>query len=178
MHPMIKTLLFWVLLLMTAVLLYNVFTSRPSGKTTLLNFSKFLEEVNNKNVRRATIVDSEVTGELVSGETFKTVIPADYPALYDKLQGVDVLIEHSAPSPWLSALISWAPFLMIIGFWVFFMRQMQRSGRRFKLPNEPGSAGTNMVQLEPDVAKAFSNPRAVNDALRLVIQLTEIRGTT
>jgi len=178
MNPTIKTILFWVLLLLTAALLYNVFTTRSSGKETLLNFSKFLDEVNNKNVRKATIVDSEVTGELISGGTFKTVIPADYPALYDKLQGVDVLIEHPVPSPWLSAFISWAPFLFIIGFWVYFMRQMQRSGRRFKFRNEPGGGETNMVQLEPDVAKAFSNAQAVNDALRLVIQLTEIRGTT
>jgi cell division protease FtsH len=178
MNPLIKTILFWVLLLMTTVLLYNVFSSKPSGKITLLNFSKFLEEVDNKNVRRATIVDSEVTGVLVSGESFKTVIPADYPALYDKLKGVDVLIEHAVPNPWMSALTSWAPFLMIIGFWVFFMRQIQRSGGHpFKL-RQPGSDGTNMVQLEPDVAKAFSNSQAVNEALRLVIQLTEIRGTT
>jgi len=178
MNPTIKTILFWVLLLVTAVLLYNVFTTRPSGKRIMLNFSKFLEEVDNKNVRRATITDSEVTGELVSGGTFKTVIPSDYPALYDKLQGVDVEIEHPVPSPWLSALTSWTPFLIIIGFWVFFMRQMQRSGRRFKFRNEPGNGETNMVQLEPDVAKAFSNAQAVNAALRLVIRLTEIREMT
>lgn len=177
MNPTVKTILFWVFLLVTAVLLYNIFTTRSSGNVTMLNFSTFLEEVNNKNVRRATIVDSEVTGELVSGGSFKTVIPADYPALYDKLQGVDVRIEHPGPNPWLAALTSWAPFLLIISFWIFFMTRMQRSGRRKTTPPEPAGGEANMVRLEPDVAKAFSNEKAVNEALRLVIQLKEIRGT-
>jgi len=127
---MAKTVAFWVALLVTAILLYSVFTSRPSGKETELIFSKFLEEVNNKNVKKATFVDADVTGELVSGEKFKTTIPADYPAIYDKLAGVDYKIEHPTQSPWLAALISWAPFLFIIGFWIFFMRQMQSGGNK------------------------------------------------
>jgi len=82
---MAKTIAFWVALLVTAILLYNVFTNRPNGKDMELNFSKFVEEVTNKNVKSATIVDADVTGEMVSGEKFKTTIPVDYPAIYDKL---------------------------------------------------------------------------------------------
>jgi len=129
-NSMAKTVAFWVALLVTAVLLYNVFTSRPSGKETELNFSKFLEEVNQQHVKKATIIDTDVTGELASGEKFKTVIPTGYTALYDKLQGVDYKVEHPTQSPWLAALISWAPFLFIIGFWIFFMRQMQSGGNK------------------------------------------------
>jgi cell division protease FtsH len=129
---MAKTIAFWVALLVTAILLYNVFTNRPSGKDMELNFSKFVDEVTNKNVKKATIVDADVTGEMVSGEKFKTTIPVDYPAIYDKLaaSGVDYKIEHPTQSPWLAALISWAPFLFIIGFWIFFMRQMQSGGNK------------------------------------------------
>jgi cell division protease FtsH len=129
---MAKTIAFWVALLVTAILLYNVFTNRPSGKDMDLRFSKFVEEVTNKNVKTATIVDADVTGEMVSGEKFKTTIPVDYPAIYDKLAagGVDYKIEHPTQSPWLAALISWAPFLFIIGFWIFFMRQMQSGGNK------------------------------------------------
>ena len=130
MNSMAKTVAFWVALLVTAVLLYNVFTSRPNGKETELNFSKFLEEVNQQHVKKATIIDTDVTGELASGEKFKTVIPTGYTALYDKLQGVDYKVEHPTQSPWLAALISWAPFLFIIGFWIFFMRQMQSGGNK------------------------------------------------
>ncbi len=132
MNSMAKTIAFWVALLVTAILLYNVFTNRPSGKDMELNFSKFVDEVTNKNVKKATIVDADVTGEMVSGEKFKTTIPVDYPAIYDKLaaSGVDYKIEHPTQSPWLAALISWAPFLFIIGFWIFFMRQMQSGGNK------------------------------------------------
>jgi ATP-dependent Zn protease len=177
---MAKSIVSWVALLLTIVLLYNVFTTKPSGKETILAFSKFLSEVNNKNIKRARIVDSDLTGELITGEHFKTVIPTDYPQLYDRLAaaGVDYKIEHPTPSPWMAALISWAPFLFIIGFWIFFMRKMQMTAKRKNVSMEQQTHETNLVELEPDVAKAFSNSQVVNEALRLVIQLTEIRGTT
>jgi len=182
MNSMAKSIVSWVALLLTMVLLYNVFTNKPSGKETILAFSKFLSEVNNKNIKRAKIVDSDLTGELTSGEYFKTVIPVDYPALYDKLQGVDLTIEHPNRSPWLAAIISWGPFLFIIGFCIFlrifFMRQMQMMARGKKVSREQEPHEANLVELEPDVANAFPNSQAVNEALRLVIQLTEIRGTT
>ena len=173
-----RNIVFWAVLLIANVLLYNV-VSRPSrGRITLMSFSKFLDEVERKNVKKAKIVDSEVTGQLVSGENFRTIVPVDYPALYDKLQGVDVKIEHATPSPWLSALVSWAPFLSIIGSWIFFIRQMQKKGtlwNTFTVVPNPGEG--SMVQLDPDVAKAFPNARSVNEALRLVIQLKDVPGT-
>ena len=180
MNSTAKTIAFWVALLITVVLLYNIFTNRPSGKVMELNFSKFVEEVTNKNVRKATIVDASVTGEMVSGEKFKTTIPVDYPAIYDKLaaSGVDYKIEFPTQSPWRAALISWAPFLLIIGFWIFFMRRAQRNGgfkKRFSAASDLDP--TSVIQLEPDVAKAFPNSQSVNEALRLVIQLKHIPGT-
>ena len=121
---------FYVLLAVSAVLLYNVFTVKPDGGGTELNFSKFLEEVRNKNIKKVTILNADLTGELKSGGAFKTVIPSDYPELYDNLDGVDVRIERPTRSLWLAALISWAPFLFIVGFWLFFMRRMQSGGSK------------------------------------------------
>jgi cell division protease FtsH len=125
-----KTIAFSIALMVVTVFLYSVFTAKSNGKATELSFSKFLDEVANKNVKKATIVDDDVNGELASGGAFKTVIPGYYPALYDKLAAVDVKIEHPAPNLWLTALISWVPFLLIIGFWIFFMRQMQGGGSK------------------------------------------------
>jgi len=132
---MAKTVAFWVALIVTAILLYQVFAHPSNGKEKEITFSGFLEEINSKNVKSVKVVsdrdNSDVTGELVSGGSFKTVVPNDYPALYDKLQGVpEVKIEHPTQSPWITALISWAPFLFIIGFWIFFMRQMQSGGNK------------------------------------------------
>lgn len=166
MNPSAKTIALWVVLLITAVLLYNVFTRPQNTKETEMNFSRFMDDVNNKQVRSVRIVDSTLTGQLVSGETFKTVIPASYPELFDKLQGVDVKIENSTPNPWMAALVSWAPFLFIVVLWIYFRRFLRK-----KVSTGPTSGDGNLIQLDPDVAKEFSNAQAVNAALRLVIQL-------
>jgi len=123
-----KKVLFCVALLVTSLLLFSIFATRPPAKGTELNFSRFLEEANNRNVKNARIVDVHVSGELISGGTYRTVIPSNYPALYDKLAGVDVTIERSPQNVWMTALISWAPFVLIIGFWIFFMRQARGGG--------------------------------------------------
>jgi len=133
---MAKTVAFWVALIVTAVLLYQVFSNGPKGKEDKISFSKFLDAVNDKSVKTVKIVadrdNSDVTGEYASGGEFKTVAPIDYPALYSMLRdaGVPYSVEHPTQSPWLAALISWAPFLFIIGFWIFFMRQMQSGGNK------------------------------------------------
>ncbi len=129
MNSVAKAIALSVVLLLTTILLFNLFEFKSNSKESELSFSGFLEEVHNRNVRKATIVDSDVSGELVSGGTFKTVIPSGYPALYDKLSGVDIKFERPTEH-WLAALISWAPILFIVGFWIFFMRQMRNGGSK------------------------------------------------
>src|SRR5213082_610244 len=125
-----KTILFWVLILATAVLLYQVVQHTSSGREQVFPFSRFLEEIDRNNVKEVTIAESDVRGHLASGESFKTVMPMDYPELINMLRDKHIQITGEKPtqSPWLAALVSWAPFLFLIGFWVFFMRQMQRGG--------------------------------------------------
>jgi cell division protease FtsH len=91
-----------------------------------------MKEVELGNVKNVTIIDSEVKGTLASNETFKTVLPMEYPELINILQarGIDIKGEKPNQSPWLAALVSWAPFLFLIGFWIFFMRQMQSGGNK------------------------------------------------
>jgi cell division protease FtsH len=128
-----KTILFWVLILATAVLLYNV-VQRTSSHSEGYPFSKFLAEVDHGNVKDVTIAESDITGHLNNppNGTFTTVLPMDYPVLIDKLNDKGVAITGVKPnnSPWLAALVSWAPFLFLIGFWIFFMRQMQSGGNK------------------------------------------------
>ncbi len=132
MNSTAKTILFWVALLLTAVLLYQVVQRTTTGTEADFNFTRFMEEVERGAVREVTIAESEVTGELTSGEAFRTYIPMDYPELLNLLRERNVVIEGEPTnqSPWLTALLSWAPFLFIIGFWIFFMRQMQSGGNK------------------------------------------------
>jgi cell division protease FtsH len=127
-----KTILFWVLILATAVLLYQVVQHTSSGREQVFPFSRFLEEIDRGSVKEVTIADSDIRGHLANSETFKTVMPMDYPELINMLRDKHVQITGEKPSqsPWLAALVSWAPFLFLIGFWIFFMRQMQSGGNK------------------------------------------------
>jgi len=127
-----KTILFWILILATAVLLYQVVQHTSSGREQVFPFSRFLEEIDRNNVKEVTIAESDIRGHLASGESFKTVMPMDYPELINMLRDKHVQITGEKPSqsPWLAALVSWAPFLFLIGFWIFFMRQMQSGGNK------------------------------------------------
>ena len=121
------------MILATAVLLYQVVQHTSSGREQVFPFSRFLEEIDRNNVKDVTIADSDIRGHLASGgETFKTVMPMDYPELINMLRDKHVQITGEKPSqsPWLAALVSWAPFLFLIGFWIFFMRQMQSGGNK------------------------------------------------
>ncbi len=132
MNSTAKTILFWVALLLTAVLLYQVVQSTTAGQESEFNFTQFMQELERGAVQSVTIANSEVTGELTSGESFTTVIPMEYPELLDILREQNVVVtgEAANQSPWLTALIGWAPFLFLIGFWIFFMRQMQSGGNK------------------------------------------------
>jgi cell division protease FtsH len=132
-----KTILFWFLMPWTAVLLYNVVQRTPFRSAQTIAFSRFLQEVERSNVAEVTIADSDIKGHLKSGETFKTVVPTYYPPLIDLLWDKQVVIsgERAGNSPRFPALISWAPFLLQIGFWIFFMRPV---AERLGLPSRTG----------------------------------------
>jgi cell division protease FtsH len=127
-----KTIVFWVALLLTAVLLYQVVQRTSTGRDQDFTFTRFMQEVEGGNVKDVTIMDSEVRGTLSNGERFKTILPMEYPELVNILRDRNVIIKGEKPnqSPWLAALVSWAPFLFLIGFWIFFMRQMQSGGNK------------------------------------------------
>ncbi len=132
MNSTAKTILFWILILATAVLLYQVVQHTSSGREQVFPFSRLLEEIDRNNVKEVIIADSDIRGHLASGESFKTVMPMDYPELINMLRDKHIQITGEKPSqsPWLAALVSWAPFLFLIGFWIFFMRQMQSGGNK------------------------------------------------
>ncbi|MBI4472010.1 MAG: ATP-dependent metallopeptidase FtsH/Yme1/Tma family protein, partial [Acidobacteria bacterium] len=120
MNSTAKTILFWIAILLTAVLLYQLVQRSSTGNVQTLPFNRFLQEVQNGNVTQVKIADQDVTGKFATGGEFKTYIPAEYPPLIDILQErkVEIIGEPKSQSPWLAALVSWAPFLFLIGFWI------------------------------------------------------------
>ena len=123
-----KTVIFWVVLVSVAVLLWAVVKTGRGKPDRALNFSEFLSEVDTGNIKSVNINVNEVKGDFVNGrDSFHTVVPTNYPKLYDLLNDkkVSMTFNDSNSSGWVSFLVQSAPFLLIIGFWVFMLRQMQ-----------------------------------------------------
>ncbi|MEC8775669.1 MAG: ATP-dependent zinc metalloprotease FtsH, partial [Pseudomonadota bacterium] len=115
--------------------LFNLFQS-PSNRSSQaeLPYSEFLREVNNGQVKSVVIEGNEIVGFYKSSGTSFNVVAPDDPKLVERLmdQGVEVqarLADEEMPAL-LAVLINWFPMLLLIGVWIFFMRQMQSGGGR------------------------------------------------
>ncbi len=125
-----KNLIMWAIIVLLSVGLFNMFQdpTKINAENNKLPFSNFLNEVEAGRVVEVQIQGNNITGVLADGKTFKTYSP-NYPELVEKLSSKDVSIiatplEDKMPSL-LGILLSWFPMLLLIGVWIFFMRQMQ-----------------------------------------------------
>jgi len=122
----------WVIIALLLVALFNVFQS-PGQRTAPneISFSELLSEVDSGNVREVTIAGDSISGFFKSNRSFKTYAPND-PTLVTRLQKNNVTIiakplDSGSPSL-MDVFVSWFPMLLLIGVWIFFMRQMQGGG--------------------------------------------------
>ncbi len=130
-----RNLALWVIVALLLVALFNLF--QPGGTSqrgaSQVAYSDFLNEVAAGHVRDVVIQGRTVTGQLNDNRTFQTYTPED-PTLVSRLteKGVRVVAraEDSEVNPLFHYLLSWFPMLLLIGVWVFFMRQMQSGGGR------------------------------------------------
>ena len=133
MNSNVKTIIFWAVLIGVAVLLWAVVKNGHQKPDRPLNFSEFLSEVEAGNIKSVSINGTSVKGDFISGNnSFHTEVPSSYPKLYDMLseKKVQMSFESSNPNSWLSILVNASPFLLLIGFWIFMMRQMQSGGNK------------------------------------------------
>jgi len=129
-----RNLALWVIIALLLVVLFNLFQPGVTHtSSTQIAYSDFITEVNSGRVRDVVIQGRTVSGQLNDGRTFQTYTPED-PALVKTLTDKNVRViakpEDSDVNPLLHYLLSWFPMLLLIGVWVFFMRQMQSGGGR------------------------------------------------
>jgi len=124
-----RNLVMWAIIVFLTIGLYNMF-KHPQNiqQTNNISFSEFLKEVDNGRVAQVDIQGNNISGLLSNGKNFNTYAPND-PNLVEKLtdKGVGITatpIEDKMPSL-LGVLLSWFPMLLLVGVWIFFMRQMQ-----------------------------------------------------
>ena len=123
-----RNLLIWLAIVVIVVILFDTFGGKLGGeKKTDLSFSDFLDKVETKAVSSVVIKGHNVEGKLSDGKSFITYIP-DYPSLVDILKENKVEITaapiETAMSSFFGMIISWLPMIILIGVWIFFMRQM------------------------------------------------------
>ena len=129
-----KNLALWIVIGLLLVALFNLFqTSSSRGPQATLAFSDFLNDVNRGQVADVTIQGNNISGHFTDSRAFTTYAPND-PNLVSRLtdKGVRITaapVDENVPSLF-GVLISWFPMLLLIGVWIFFMRQMQGGGGR------------------------------------------------
>ena len=148
MNSNIRGSVFWVVLVVVVVLMWNFSNQFQAGDDSV-TFSEFVRMVDSGQVESVRITGNEVTGSDSTGNTFRTFVPPQYEGLVNRLVERDVAVtaEETAGSPWATLLYTWAPMLLIIGFWVFFMRQMQNGG------NKALSFGKSRAKLSTNTQK-------------------------
>ena len=126
-----KNLLFWISAGVLIILLWSLLQSPTMGKKDV-TFSQFMTETEQGKVEEVTIQENQLRGKFTDGQTFRTVLPAGYNDLIKILREnkVNIVVKDNARSPLFAILVSWFPILLIILFWVFFMRQMQAGGNK------------------------------------------------
>ncbi len=129
-----RNLALWVIIALLLVVLFNLFQPGVTRTvSTQVPYSDFVGEVGAGRVRDVVIQGRTVTGQLTDGRNFQTYTPED-PTLVSRLtdKGVRVVAkpEDSDVNPLVHYLLSWFPMLLLIGVWIFFMRQMQSGGGR------------------------------------------------
>lgn len=132
MNSNFKNFALWVVILLLVVALFQLFQnpSQTAGASNI-PYSEFIREVDSGRIGRVVIAEGQITGTFSNGAQFRTYSPPNDPNIISRLEekGVTINVEPEAKgSPILGAIISWFPMLLLIGVWIFFMRQMQGGG--------------------------------------------------
>ena len=175
MSDLIKNLLVWTVI---AVVLMSLFSGMGGRNTASeeYNYSEFMQQVQTGQVESVVISGREITGSLKSGQTFMTFSPeTDNSALVGELLNSKVKISGKAPekqSFLAQIFIHWFPFLLLIGVWIFFMRQMQGGAGGGRGAMSFGKSKAKM-QTEDQVKVTFKDVAGVEEAKEEVKELVD-----
>src|SRR4030081_2787018 len=127
---MLKNLVIWLVIGLVLMTVFNQFNNRQATQAPM-EYSQFIEEVKQGRIAKVTIEGRVLKGVKQTGERFQTYSPSDPWLVSDLLKNGVTLEAKPAeePSLLMNIFVSWFPMLLLIGVWIFFMRQMQGGGR-------------------------------------------------
>ena len=170
----VKTAVFWVVIICAVVLVYMAVRTGRGPTPTNLSVSEFVSDIQDGKVKDANITGTDVQGNLLengSSKPFHTVIPPNYPDIYKMLQekGVKYTWKDSTGSGWISILFNAVPVLILLGLWIFMMRQMQSGG------NKALSFGKSRARLHSSQQKkvTFKDVAGVEEAKEELQEIIE-----
>ncbi len=129
MNPFYKNLALWLVISLMMILLFNLF-NQSRIQDSEISYTEFMTRVDKANVAGVVIQGQEISGTQVDGARFKTFAPDDADLINIlRSRGVTIKAKPPTESPWyMTILVSWFPMVLLIGVWIFFMRQMQSGG--------------------------------------------------
>jgi cell division protease FtsH len=173
MNSNVKTAMLWVVAICLIVLMWAFVKKGSNTKEDNVSFTVFMNHVQEERVKKVTIAGNELRGEYrdATNSTLKTLIPTNYPALFDTLQKhkVDVELKDVSSNHWVSILVNAVPFVLLLGFWIFMMRQMQSGG------NKALSFGKSRARLHSSQQKkvTFKDVAGVDEAKEELQEIIE-----
>ena len=171
---MAKNLILWVVIALVLMSVFQTFTTNNT-QSSAMKYSEFIAQVNDGNIQAVEIdqFGRTITGRLSSGESFSTVAPADDQLVSDLLKN-NVEIKAEAPevaSIWQSIFVNLLPIFLLLGIWIFFMRQMQGGGAG-RGAMSFGKSRARML-TEDQVKVTFSDVAGADEAKEEVAEMVD-----
>ena len=173
MNDLAKNLMLWVVIAIVLMTVFNNFGPKTSGSQSI-NYSDFINEVQQGRVQRVEIEEHAVKGTRIDGSKFTTMTPPEDPKMVDDLLSNKVEVKVNEPNQHgllMTIFINWFPMLLLIGVWIFFMRQMQGGGGG----RGAMSFGKSKARMlgEDQVKTTFADVAGVEEAKEEVGELVE-----
>jgi len=168
--PFYKNLALWLVISLMVILLFNMF-HQPQQSSHDVTYSHFLASVQKGDISQVVVQGERVSGHYNDGRMFRTYAPSD-PDLIRTLRerGVEIQAKPEDETPWyMNILVSWFPMLLLIGVWIFFMRQMQAGGGKAM------SFGKSRARLLNETARKvmFEDVAGVDEAKEELAEIVE-----
>src|SRR3989449_4442009 len=171
MNSKVKNLLFWVVVGLFMILLFNLFSVPTHAPEDDVIFSDFMAQLDKGEVTKVIIKSSHISAILKDGTRIRTY-SAEYPDMVKVLRERNVQIEAKPPdeNPWyITFLVTWGPFILFLGLWFFLMRQMQIGG------NKALSFGKSRARMLTEERKktTFADVAGIDEAKEEVSEIIE-----
>jgi cell division protease FtsH len=169
-NPFYKNLALWIVITLMMIMLYNLFNQQHMAETSI-SYTEFLTMVDSERVSDVVIQGQELYVTDTNRNRFKVYAPQDSDLIKIlREKGVSINAKPESESPWyMSVLVSWFPMIVLIGVWIFFMRQMQAGGGKAM------SFGKSRARLQSDQSKkvTFEDVAGIDEAKEELNEIIE-----